>query len=122
MLTPAIILNSSPATWNEVPLPAEAMLILPGVLPSSDIKALHSHTPVKATTDGKEQLATVAHPAAAARVEDMRDQGDSGTPVEQALLDRGDAGTAGVLNFTEATTTVEGDSHVPCGPERGRTE
>ena len=30
MLTPAIILNSSPATWVEVPLPADAMLILPG--------------------------------------------------------------------------------------------
>ena len=31
MLTPVIILNSSPATWGGVPLPAEAMLILPGL-------------------------------------------------------------------------------------------
>jgi hypothetical protein len=32
--------------------------------PASDIKALPSHTPTKATTDRKEQLATVTHPAA----------------------------------------------------------
>jgi hypothetical protein len=57
--------------------------------PTSDIKALPSHTPAKDTTDRKEQLATVTHPAA--HVEDMRDQGDSGTPVEQALLDGGEA-------------------------------
>ena len=31
MLTPVIILNSSPATWDAVPLPADAMLILPGI-------------------------------------------------------------------------------------------
>ena len=31
MLTPVIILNSSPATWAAVPLPADAMLILPGL-------------------------------------------------------------------------------------------
>ena len=31
MSTPAIILNSSPATWGAVPLPAEAMLSLPGL-------------------------------------------------------------------------------------------
>jgi hypothetical protein len=80
-------------------MPADAMLSLPGVPPSSDIKALHSHTPVKAIIDGKEQLAAVTHPAA--HVEDMRDQGNSGTPVEQALLDRGDAGTAGALSSTE---------------------
>ena len=29
--TPATILNSSPATWTEVPMPAEPMLILPGL-------------------------------------------------------------------------------------------
>src|SRR6516225_7684223 len=29
--TPAIILNSSPTTWCVEPLPADAMLILPGV-------------------------------------------------------------------------------------------
>jgi len=61
---------------------------------------LSSHTPAKATSDRKEQLATVTHPAA--HVEDMRDQGDSGTPVEQALLGRGDAGTAGALSSTES--------------------
>ena len=94
------------------------MLILPGVVPASDIKDLSSHTAANATSDRKEQLATVTHPAA--HVEDMRDQGDSGTPVEQALLDRGDAGTAGALSSTEATTTAEGNSHVQEG--RGRTE
>src|SRR5262252_11074004 len=31
MLTPAIILNSSPATWGPEPMPADAMLILPGL-------------------------------------------------------------------------------------------
>ena len=61
MLTPVIILNSSPAAWGPEPTPADAMLILPEVPSSSDIKALHSHTTVKATTDGKEQLATVTH-------------------------------------------------------------
>jgi hypothetical protein len=60
-----------------------------GVRIASDIKVLPSHTPVEATADRKEQLATVTHPAA--HVEDMRDQGDSGTPVEQALLDGGEA-------------------------------
>jgi hypothetical protein len=70
MLTPVIILNSSPATCCPVPLPADAMLILPEVPSSSDIKALHSHTTVKATTDGKEQLAIVTHPRAVAHVED----------------------------------------------------
>jgi hypothetical protein len=30
MLAPVIILNSSPTTWTEVPLPADAMLIRPG--------------------------------------------------------------------------------------------
>ena len=31
MSTPVIILNSSPATWGAVPMPADAMLILPGL-------------------------------------------------------------------------------------------
>jgi hypothetical protein len=31
MLTRVIILNSSPAKWDVVPLPADAMLILPGL-------------------------------------------------------------------------------------------
>jgi hypothetical protein len=31
MLTPVIILNSSPATWATDPLPAEAKLTLPGL-------------------------------------------------------------------------------------------
>ena len=31
MSTPAIILNSSPATWRRFRLPADAMLILPGL-------------------------------------------------------------------------------------------
>jgi hypothetical protein len=31
MLTPAIMLNSSPAKWDVVPLPADATLILPGL-------------------------------------------------------------------------------------------
>src|SRR2546425_525728 len=31
MLIPAIILQSSPATWPGVPLPADAMFILPGL-------------------------------------------------------------------------------------------
>ena len=31
MLMPAIILNSSPATCGAVPMPADAMLILPGL-------------------------------------------------------------------------------------------
>jgi len=60
-----------------------------GVRPASDIKALPPHTTDKATADRKEHLATVTNPAA--HVEDMRDQGDSGTPVEQALLDGGEA-------------------------------
>jgi hypothetical protein len=37
-------------------------LILTKVRPTSDINALPSHTPAKATTDGKEQLAAVSHP------------------------------------------------------------
>jgi hypothetical protein len=57
---------------------------LVGARPASDIKALPSHTPAKATTDRKEQLATVTHPPA--HVEDTRDQGDSGTPVEQCIV------------------------------------
>jgi hypothetical protein len=39
-------------------------LILTKVRPASDIKALPSHTTVKATTGRKEQFKTVAHPAA----------------------------------------------------------
>jgi hypothetical protein len=31
MLTPAIILNSSPDKWTDVPTPGDAMLILPGL-------------------------------------------------------------------------------------------
>ena len=31
MSTPAIILNSSPAIWVAVPVPADAMLSLPGL-------------------------------------------------------------------------------------------
>jgi hypothetical protein len=31
MSTPAIILNSCPETWAGVPLPPDAMLILPGL-------------------------------------------------------------------------------------------
>ena len=31
MLTPAIILNSSPAMWLAEPMPPDAMLILPGL-------------------------------------------------------------------------------------------
>ena len=31
MLTPAIILNNSPAMCGALPLPADAMLILPGL-------------------------------------------------------------------------------------------
>jgi hypothetical protein len=50
--------------------PPDAMLTLPEVPSSSDIKALNSHTTVKATTDGKEQLAIVTHPRAVAHVED----------------------------------------------------
>jgi hypothetical protein len=38
--------------------------ILTKVRPASDIKALPSHTTVKATTGRKEQFKTVAHPAA----------------------------------------------------------
>jgi hypothetical protein len=41
-----------------------AFLILTKVRPASDIKALPSHTTVKATTGRKEQFKTVAHPAA----------------------------------------------------------
>jgi hypothetical protein len=40
------------------------ILILTKVRPASDIKALPSHTTVKATTGRKEQFKTVAHPAA----------------------------------------------------------
>jgi hypothetical protein len=40
------------------------LLILTKVRPASDIKALPSHTTVKATTGRKEQFKTVAHPAA----------------------------------------------------------
>src|ERR1700693_3403799 len=61
MLTPVIILNSSPATWIEVPMPADAMLSLPGVAPISDIKDLSSHTHDKATSGHKEQFRTVTH-------------------------------------------------------------
>jgi hypothetical protein len=39
-------------------------LTLTKVRPASDIKALPSHTTVKATTGRKEQFKTVAHPAA----------------------------------------------------------
>jgi ATP dependent DNA ligase domain len=38
-------------------------LILTKVRPTSDIRDLSSHTPAKGTTDGKQQLAAVAHPA-----------------------------------------------------------
>ena len=31
MSTPAIILNNSPATWDPLPMPPEAMLSLPGL-------------------------------------------------------------------------------------------
>jgi hypothetical protein len=44
--------------------PSDLRTTLPEVLPANDIKALPSHTPAKATTDGKEQLVAVAHPAA----------------------------------------------------------
>jgi hypothetical protein len=44
--------------------PSDLRTTLPEVRPASDIKDLHSHTPAKATTDGKEQLAAVAHPTA----------------------------------------------------------
>src|ERR1700686_4387108 len=43
--------------------PSDLRTTLPEVIPASDIKALPSHTPAKATTDRKEQLATVTHPA-----------------------------------------------------------
>jgi hypothetical protein len=45
-------------------LPAFATAILTKARPASDIKALPSHTAVKATTGRKEQFKTVAHPAA----------------------------------------------------------
>ena len=32
MFTPVIILNNSPAKWGKVPLPGDAMLILPGLV------------------------------------------------------------------------------------------
>jgi hypothetical protein len=47
--------------------PSDLRTTLPEVRPASDIKALPSHTPAKATTDRKEQLAAVAHPAAPRR-------------------------------------------------------
>jgi hypothetical protein len=72
------------------------ILLLTKVGPASDIKDLPSHTSAKAATDGKEQLATVTHPAA--HVEDMRDQGHSGPPFEQ-VPDLSDEGTAGALQF-----------------------
>src|ERR1700675_4630101 len=61
MLTPVIILNSSPDTWVMFPLPPDAMLSLPGVAPVSDIKDLSSHTHDKATSGHKEQFRTVTH-------------------------------------------------------------
>ena len=48
MLRPAIILNNSPATWGVDPIPADAMLILPGLALA---KAMNSGT-VLAGTDG----------------------------------------------------------------------
>jgi hypothetical protein len=45
---PVIILNSSPATWVEFPIPADAMLILPGLALAY---AMNSGT-VLAGTDG----------------------------------------------------------------------
>src|SRR5262249_53119927 len=39
MLTPVIILNSSPVTWLGAPTPAEAMLILPGLALADGVRA-----------------------------------------------------------------------------------
>jgi hypothetical protein len=40
-----------------------ATAILTKVRPTSDFRDLSSHTPAKGATDGKQQLAAVAHPA-----------------------------------------------------------
>jgi len=48
MLTPVIILNSSPATCGAVPMPADATVILPGLALA---RAINSAT-VVAGTDG----------------------------------------------------------------------
>jgi hypothetical protein len=45
-------------------MPIANFLSLTKVRPASDIKALPSHTALKATTGPKEQFKTVAHPAA----------------------------------------------------------
>ena len=47
MLTPVIILNSSPATCDDVPMPADAIVILPGLVLA---RAINSATVVG--TDG----------------------------------------------------------------------
>jgi hypothetical protein len=75
--------------------PIHALMVPNGAPTANDIKVLPLQTSAKATTGRKGQFRSSQHPAA--HVEDMRDQGDSGAPVEQALPDLSDEGTAGAL-------------------------
>jgi hypothetical protein len=60
--------NEGSKSSAKVKNPSKINVVSPlGVRPASDIKALPSHTTDKATTDRKEQLATVTHPGSACR-------------------------------------------------------
>jgi hypothetical protein len=83
-----------------LPLPPDAMLSLPGVPPSSDINTLHSHTPVKATTGGKEQLAAVTHPAA--HVEDTGGGAAGGGAAGGGVAGGGTGATAATTTGADA--------------------
>jgi hypothetical protein len=76
--------------------------ILTKVRPTSDIRDLSSHTPAKGTTDGKQQLAAVAHPArktikATVRCEGGADRVSCTTFARQHAARKSSSGGAGCV-------------------------
>jgi hypothetical protein len=62
MLTPVIILNSSPVTWATDPLPAEAKLTLPCSPTSKDSKGFGRSMPGREPTPSKRAKVEVLPP------------------------------------------------------------
>src|ERR1700730_5163650 len=99
--------------------PSDLRTTLPEVRPASDIKALPSHTPAKATTDGKRQLAAVAHPKSP-KLDSKASRAPSAAPW-QAILDNDRAWhTPRLPTPTRPPRVARRLSHCKCEINRGR--